>query len=381
MKSKNLFLFLFITSGTLLFTSCKHPDFPPGCVGDSTVTTSKVFATGFNNPRGLKWGPDGYLYVAEGGTGGNHFSTGCLQVPGAPGGPGPYMGNDSNSRISRIDWQGTRSTFVNYLPSCTGNAATGSGVTGMADVGFIGNTLFGLIGGGGCSHGVPDIPNGIIKATGDGNWKLIANYSAYITAHPGVNYDPADYTPDGNPFSMVVVNNDFYIIEPNTGVLDKITREGVVSRVADISATQGHIVPTALAYHNGNFYVGNIGTFPASGISKILKVTPGGQVSVVASGFSTILSVAFDNQDRLYILENTVGAPGPAPGLGDVVRLDPNGTRHVIISGLSLPTAITFGPDGRLYICNNGIGAPGMGEILQVSFKCEVVAGAKEVSQ
>ena len=35
--------------------------------GEPTVS---VFATGFNNPRGLKFGPDCYLYVAEAGLGG-----------------------------------------------------------------------------------------------------------------------------------------------------------------------------------------------------------------------------------------------------------------------------------------------------------------------
>src|ERR1700709_1995867 len=116
----------------LLFASCKrHDEFPPQCGGgDSTVTTSKVFATGLNNPRGLKWGPDGNLYVAEGGTGGTNFSTGCLQAPPPV---GPYKGSDTGSRISRISWQGIRTTFVDYLPSCTAGAATGSGVTGMAD--------------------------------------------------------------------------------------------------------------------------------------------------------------------------------------------------------------------------------------------------------
>ena len=44
------------------FASCsKHiKDNTPVCGGpDSTVTTSRVIATGFNNPRGLKFGPDG----------------------------------------------------------------------------------------------------------------------------------------------------------------------------------------------------------------------------------------------------------------------------------------------------------------------------------
>src|SRR5215469_8409181 len=52
-----------------------------------------VFATGFNNPRGLKFGPDGYLYVAEGGAGGAMSTVGlCEQAVGLPTGPGPYTG-------------------------------------------------------------------------------------------------------------------------------------------------------------------------------------------------------------------------------------------------------------------------------------------------
>jgi hypothetical protein len=45
-------------------------------MGHSNVS---VFATGLNNPRGLKFGPDGNLYVAEGGIGGTNSTEALLQ--------------------------------------------------------------------------------------------------------------------------------------------------------------------------------------------------------------------------------------------------------------------------------------------------------------
>src|SRR5689334_18679725 len=71
--------------------------------------TKRVYATGLNNPRELKFGPDGYLYVAEGGTGGNISTIGlCDQAAGPPAGPGPYTGSLTGGRISKIDANGVR---------------------------------------------------------------------------------------------------------------------------------------------------------------------------------------------------------------------------------------------------------------------------------
>src|SRR3989442_1659573 len=118
--------------------------------------TFTIFATGLNNPRGLAFGPDGNLYVAEGGLGGTNSTIGqCTQVPGIPG-PGPYTGGKT-ARISQISPAGVRSTVINKLPSAQTSVATGSDKQGGAAVAFIDNTLYALLSGGGCSHGNPDV--------------------------------------------------------------------------------------------------------------------------------------------------------------------------------------------------------------------------------
>jgi len=329
-----------------------------------------VFATGLNNPRGLKFGPDGNLYVAEGGIGGANSTEGCCEQVIPP--VGPYTGSATGSRISKIDANGNRTTAVDNLPSSQTSAATGNLTSGAADVAFIGNTLYILMGGAGCSHGVPQVPempNGVLRVNEDGSTELIANLSAFVMAFPVAHPNADDFEPDGTWYSMIAVRGNLYAVEPNHGELDKITPEGQISRVSDISASQGHIVPTAIVYR-GNFYVGNLNTFPVvPGSSKIYKITPSGNVSVFAEGLTTVLGVVFDGRDRMYVLETSTAAGAPTPFTGKVIRVDPSGRQTEIASGLFFPTGMTFGPDGALYVSNVGFGPPpaGLGEILRIT--------------
>jgi len=339
---------------------------------EASVECVKVFATGLKNPRGLKFSPNGRLYVAEGGDGGGNNATigSCTQVPFPV---GPYHGGPTGGRISKINWKGVRTTVTDQLPSSHANEIIGGDVEGVGDVAFVDNVLYAVLAGAGCSHGVPSVPNGLIKVARNGHWKMIANISDWLMGHHVINPEPDDFEPDGTPYSLIVVDEVFYSIEPNHGDMMKITTNGDISRVIDISATQGHIVPTALTYHKGNFYMGNLHPFPIKdGSSNIYKISPEGEIKIVEKGFTTILGVTFDKKGRLYILENTTGKPYLTAGTGKIIRISNSGKRSVVASGLSLPTAMTFGPDGKLYVSNWGLGpksTAGGGEILQINVK------------
>jgi hypothetical protein len=328
--------------------------------------TPTVFATGLEYPRGLKFGPDGALYVAEAGTAGPNFTTEaqCHQVQPPV---GPYH-NGPTARISRITANGARTTFASGFPS--GANAFGD-VLGVADVAFVENRMYALSSGGGCSHGTLASPAGIARVSPTGAWSIVANLSAWQAAHPVAHPNTGDFEPDGSWYAMIATEHALLAVEPNHGeVVSADARTGVVSRIVDVSASQGHIVPTVVAKRKDALYISNLGLFPSpAGAEKILRVSRTGAISTVATGFTKVLGLVFDRSGRLYVLESSTANGFPAPFTGDVVRLDKKGRRTVIVNHLFLPTGITIGPDGRLYISNHGFGPPGMGEILRVDLR------------
>jgi hypothetical protein len=357
--------------------------FPILTAAQSTVAPS-VYATGLQDPRGLRFGPDGDLYVAEAGTGGTNATspTMCDQVP-AP--VGPYTGGPTG-RISKVSRDHKVTTVASGFPSTMD--AMGD-LIGVADVAFLDGKLYALLGGGGCSHGNPLQASGIALVNRQtGHWNLIANIGAFLKTHPAKFESADDFEPDGTLYSLIAAHGELYTVEPNHGQVFRVSSDGGIKQVIDISASQGHIVPTSIAERDGDFFVGNLNLFPIDPEwARILTISRsqegdadappgfrndrhGYHVIDSKAGFTTVVAVDFGPDGLLYALELSAAPGFPTPGMGKVVRVKHSGDIEDVVTNLVVPTGMTFGRDGALYISNLGAipagAAPvGSGQILR----------------
>ncbi len=199
--------------------------------------------------------------------------------------------------------------------------------------------------------------------------------------------DDEDFEPDGTWYSMGVSGNALYPMDSNHGELDKVTPSGKISRVIDISAQVGHVVPTAITTQRGkghghghgwkhnsrvpNFYISNLGVFgPPDGTvpnQSVWKLGNDLKLKLRATGLEQVLGLAFRG-GKLYALEMSTTPGGPTPGTGAIVQVGPKGPKKTIVSGLIFPTGMTVGRDGAFYVSEQGFGfGAGEGRVLRIT--------------
>jgi hypothetical protein len=352
----------------------------------------ETIATGLNNPRGIDVAPDGTVYVAEAGEGGDDF---CVEIEEGEESFELCFGDSSTVRAIAPD--GTRSVAVGGLPSFM----FGEGeYIGASDVSVAGDgSLYVSVGLGADSGTRDDIAAGfapagmlgtIQHAAGE-SLTMLADLAAWETENDPNEGQPSTQGPmgapsdDSNPNAVLVASdgaiyavdaggNTVLEIDPDSGDIE--LRAFLADRMADAPPFLGlppgtqipmQAVPTQLAEApNGNIVIGQLTGFPFPvGGANVYRlrddnVTP----ALVAEGFTNIIDVAYLDGE-LYVLE--IAHESLFAGFGGaLVRVRADGTRATLLRDvLVAPGGVAVGPDGLLYITNTSVGDPGTGSVLR----------------
>jgi hypothetical protein len=346
-----------------------------GLLSQLPAADLEIVARNLDNPRGLDFAPNGALYIAEGGRGGDG--------PVVEGPEGPVRFGLSGS-ITRV-FRGTQERIVTGLPSLAlsdGGAAAGPssisfGGLGHAFVTFgfalepsIRDTVFG--------PQAKDLGT-LQQMNMNGQLTLVADLAAFEARDPDGN------GPDSNPTGVLADRaGGAYATDAGGNTLLHIDAQGAISVVAIfpnrmVNPPQSPLlappqipmqaVPTNVVRGpDGALYVCQLTGFPFPiGFARIYRVVPGSAPTVYATGFTNIIDLEFDSQGNLYVLEiDTNGLLAPEP-IGRLARLKAGSTtiETIASAGLVMPGGMAIGPDDAIYISNFSVSAGG-GQVVRV---------------
>jgi hypothetical protein len=383
----------------------KHP-LSPGhkCPLDPTLT---CVMDGLDSPRGLAFGPEGGLYVAEAGHGAGAVADAttdsrCFKV--STGTAVCYGPTGAVTRLWRGDWE----RIATGLPSFAFPGAGNRGI-GPADIAFLGRAAYVTIGLESSPatrseylSAIPELANfgTLVHVPPSGQWRVVADLAQFEMDH-----NPDNGAPDSDPFGLLLEPNGAVVADAGANDLVRIDANGEISVLATFPSrsstpprpsgvianppTFSDAVPTTVVKGpDGAYYIGELVGMPfKDGRANIYRLDPETDTlphvfttaEAFLTGFKTIIDMAFDETGTLYVLQYATSVPPATTGMGGpglLIRIVPDksqgdiaaqyrlGVRTTVLSGLPTPTSVVVGPDGELYLSIRGV-TNGGGEVIR----------------
>ncbi len=337
-----------------------------------------VVASGFHNPRGLAFGPQGRLYVAEAGLGAGNRAAGVVEGFGLTG------------QISQITGLRSSSPRVRVIATKLPSAANSDGVIGPSGIATQGEgNIFVQIGLSQQQTGIPNNEIGrLLRVARNGKVRTVANIGDfdYAWSMQHQNLAPHDFNPgDSNPYGVLATARGEYVVDAGTNTLDWVSRSGQRKILAYFpNNTMADATPTCVTRGpDGALYIGtlafvdSLGSIldphlpPPNPSAVVYRVDPG---AADPDSLPTVLSLATPWATSLWPITGCaasrttfyasqfisgVGQTGP---FGDVVAIPfANPSQHTSLTNgmLAFPGGVAIGPDHHVYVANMSTSANG----------------------
>lgn len=353
-------------------------------------------ASGLDSPRHLAFDWRGNLYVAEAGEGGSG--------PCFVGGEGPACMGASGA-VTKIPRRGRPFRIAEGLASYA-NTPNNDNAIGPHGITVVGRQVFVTNGGPTEPKVTPDGPpisRDELAAQNDAaNWfgwllrlrhhgrepQKIADIWAFerdanpdaVVGNPAIDSNPVDVLFDGRRFVVADAGgNAIDVVQPFSGRVSNLAvfpnRPGVPNPFGGPPVDMQAVPTSVVMGPDHEYYVSQLTGFPFPvGGANVYRVDPRtGETSVVASGFTNIMDLAFGPDGTLYVLEidhDSLFPPAGPSTEGALFRVPRGGG---VGQRIDLPAGTLIEPGGlavagrrTLVVSNHGREA-GTGEVLEVT--------------
>jgi hypothetical protein len=341
----------------------------------AAISGPEVVATGLNSPYKLTQGPDGAIYVAEAGTGGDT----CVEVIGPEGEEVEACAGLTGS-VTRIA-DGAQTRPVTGLAS----VQLGSEPIGPTAVDFDpSGDMHVLIGLGGDSDSRTAFGSeqfGTLLRIADGeDPEILSDLVAFEEAEDPDADLPGTAGPDTNPFGLAFDGVDALVADAGGNSLIRVEPDGTTTLEALFPPTfvdpppflpiPGQMpmqaVPTAVEVADGSILVANLTGFPFEVGAAAVYEVEGGEATVLHGGFTNIIDMAVAEDGTIYVLEFATNSLLAGP-LARLVEIRTDGTQKTLLYGdeMPVPGGVAVADDGMLYLSVCTLCGPGEGMVWQ----------------